>query len=415
MSRVPVILAVVGEREAGIVQAFAAHRDIEVVRRCADLAEAVAAARAGVGTVVVVSDHPRLTRDVVADLHAGGTVVVGWPRTREAGEQLARLGIAHVLAFDATDDDVAQAVVRALSAVAATPAPEVVSPVPAVTLGTTIAVWGPTGAPGRTTVAVNLAAELAHAGAETLLIDADTFGGAVAQACGLLDESPGLAGLARIAQRGTVRPADVDVHATGVAPRWRVVTGISRPHRWTELPGSALDEVWHGAAQAAQAVVIDCGFGIERDEELTYDTRAPQRHGATLSALRAADVVVAVGSAEPLGIQRLIHGLADLAEVGVSDPMVVINRVRADVAGSRPQEAVADALVRYAGVERVWPLPWDPRAADAATLAGRSLTERSPRSRLRRALESLAAEIAQSVTSTASARSTTPSSPVLSH
>jgi Mrp family chromosome partitioning ATPase len=44
------------------------------------------------------------------------------------------------------------------------------------------AVWGPKGGPGRTTVAVNLAFEAAAAGGEVLLVDADTYGGAVAQA-----------------------------------------------------------------------------------------------------------------------------------------------------------------------------------------------------------------------------------------
>ena len=42
--------------------------------------------------------------------------------------------------------------------------------------GTVVAVWGPTGAPGRTTVAITLADELARLGHETLLVDADVYG-----------------------------------------------------------------------------------------------------------------------------------------------------------------------------------------------------------------------------------------------
>ena len=44
------------------------------------------------------------------------------------------------------------------------------------------AVWRPKGGPGRTTVAVNLAFEAAAASGEVLLVDADTYGGAVAHA-----------------------------------------------------------------------------------------------------------------------------------------------------------------------------------------------------------------------------------------
>ena len=65
--------------------------------------------------------------------------------------------------------------------------------------GSVIAVWGPTGAPGRTTVAVGVADELARLGRSTLLIDADVYGGVIAPTLGLLDESPGLAAACRSA------------------------------------------------------------------------------------------------------------------------------------------------------------------------------------------------------------------------
>ena len=50
--------------------------------------------------------------------------------------------------------------------------------------GRVVVVWGPQGAPGRTTVAAGLAGVLAARGAETVLVDADPYGGAVAQHLG---------------------------------------------------------------------------------------------------------------------------------------------------------------------------------------------------------------------------------------
>jgi len=100
-----------------------------------------------------------------------------------------------------------------------------------------------------------------------------------------------------------------------------------------------------------------------------------------------------VGSAEPVSIQRLVQTLDLLESVPVSDDaehMVVVNRVRAAVAGMRPEEAVADALRRFAGVDEVWTVPSDPKACDAATLAGQVLAERSPRSPARKAIAALA-------------------------
>ena len=44
-----------------------------------------------------------------------------------------------------------------------------------------MAVWGPSGSPGRSTVATNLAAEAALAGHGTVLVDADTYGPSLRQ------------------------------------------------------------------------------------------------------------------------------------------------------------------------------------------------------------------------------------------
>src|SRR5690606_7661228 len=59
--------------------------------------------------------------------------------------------------------------------------------------GTVVVVWGPHGAPGRTSLAIALAAEFAAAGLRTVLADADTHAASVAPSLGLLDEAPGFA------------------------------------------------------------------------------------------------------------------------------------------------------------------------------------------------------------------------------
>lgn len=393
MSSLAVILAVRGPHEAAIATALDRHPGILVSRRCADLTEALAVAHAGHGSVVVLSDHPQLDRAVVAEFGAAGAAVVGAPGSPEAQERLRALGLGELIPLGADPVRIA-ATVLAGAERGAPLVPEEPQPVQVGGAGAVIAVWGPTGAPGRTTVATNLAAELAAAGTHTLCVDVDTYGGAVAQAFGLLDEAPGVAALARAALSGGLSPQHVRRHALEVAPRLRVLTGIARAERWPELPAAALDPMWEVLRSEAEAIVVDCGFGLESDEALAYDTRAPQRNGATLSALAAADVVVAVGGSEPLSVQRLVHGLATLETVrpGAS-PMVVVNRVRSAVAGPSPETALADALARFAEVREIWPVPFDPKACDAATLEGRMLRERAPRSSARRAIAGFAGAV----------------------
>ncbi len=387
-----VIIAVRGARESAIASAIGADKRLTVARRCADLTEALAAAEAGLGSVVIVSEQPHLDRAVIALFATAGVAILGVPGSPDAADHLRSLGIEELLAPTADAKEVAAAAVDAASKAPEHEAPRALAPFTPGREGKIVAVWGPTGAPGRTTIAVNIAAELAGPH-EVMLVDADTYGGAVAQAFASLDEAPGLAALARASLHGTLSDHAVERHALTFAPHLRVLTGITRAERWPELSQVALDPVWKQLRRHADITVIDCGFSIEQDEALQYDTRAPQRNGATLSALAHADAVVVVGSAEPLGVQRLVNALASLDHIlppAQTPRMVVVNRVRASVAGSRPREAVADALRRYSGVDRVWTVDYDARSCDAATLAGQSLRERAPRSAARKAIQQLA-------------------------
>ncbi|SHN47808.1 MinD-like ATPase involved in chromosome partitioning or flagellar assembly [Cryptosporangium aurantiacum] len=254
-----------------------------------------------------------------------------------------------------------------------------------------LAVWGPTGAPGRTTIAVGLADEAARLGVPTLLVDADTYGGVVAQHLGLLDEASGLASAARLADTGRLDARTLATLARTVTPHLRVLTGISRAERWPEIGPDAMTELLRQARALTTLTVVDCGFSLEQDEELVYDTAAPRRNGATLAALEAADTVLAVGTADPVGLQRLIRGLASLREVApILEPQVVVNRLRRGPIVGDPAREVTTALQRFAGVDGARTLPYDRPAVDRALAEGRTLAEVAEKSQLRRALAELA-------------------------
>jgi MinD-like ATPase involved in chromosome partitioning or flagellar assembly len=257
-----------------------------------------------------------------------------------------------------------------------------------------VAVWGPTGAPGRTTVATTLAAEVAARGAEVLLIDADTYGGCIAQTLGLLDEAPGIAAACRAAEQGTLDLPALAGLAPQVVPGLRVLTGLPKAERWTEVRAAALARVLELSRSLVSLVVIDCGFCLEDDEELSYDTVAPRRNEATLTSLADADTVIAVGGADPVALQRFVRGLQELGTVPSPQPLPVVNRVRSAAVGSRPETRIAASLQRFAGLEAVRFVPDDPAALDAAGLAGRSLVEQAPESPVRAAIADLASVVA---------------------
>jgi Flp pilus assembly CpaE family ATPase len=128
---------------------------------------------------------------------------------------------------------------------------------------------------------------------------------------------------------------------------------------------------------------------------LSYDTTAPRRNAATLATLAEADQVIAVGSADPVGLQRLVRGLTELAEVLPGcRPLVVVNRVRKGPINGEPKTQIAAALSRYAGVENITFVPHDQAGFDRAVAGGQSIGEVAPESPARAAILPLVAQLA---------------------
>lgn len=446
---VPVLSALTGAAEATVAAACAGSRAVVLVRRCADVAELVSTAEAGLGQVVLLtSSFHGLDGDVVARLLAAGTLVLGLvDPDRESSERLRAWGV-EVVAVPGLVDGTAEhepllqavsaAVARSQALVGAeqdhTAEPSRAEPgadgprgehedigaegprvgegrhhrvgPPAVQhTGRVTVVWGTAGAPGRTTVAVNLAMSLAEAGAEVLLVDADTYAASVAQVLGMLDESPGLVAACRAGLDGRLDADQLLRLAPSVAPRVRVLTGISRGARWAELRPAGLAAVLRVARTVADHVVVDVAAPLEDDDGL-LDVGAPRRNCASVDLVRAADQVLAVGSADPVGLQRLVRGLQELtATAPDAEVLVVANRVRATAVGRGPGTRVREALLRFAGVEQVHLVPDDPSSLDRAVLAGRSLVESSPDSAACTAVRELAARLcAHPLTPTAAPR-----------
>lgn len=260
--------------------------------------------------------------------------------------------------------------------------------------GTLVAVWGPIGSPGRTTLSINLAAEQAAAGRTVMLIDADSYGASVAAALGLLDEAASFAQACRAADQGALTVAQLAKTATQVVfdgGTFSLLTGLTRADRWPELRAAAVERVLGLARELAGLVIVDCGFALENDEELSYDTVAPRRNAATLTVLAQADIVYAVGNSDPIGIPRLIRGLGELHQaVPAAAVRVVVNKVRRKAVGGAPEKSLAQAWERFGPAQGISHfLPWDPDLTDKALLEGRLLLEIASDAPLRRAIRGM--------------------------
>jgi MinD-like ATPase involved in chromosome partitioning or flagellar assembly len=259
--------------------------------------------------------------------------------------------------------------------------------------GRVIAVWGPAGSPGRTTLAINIAAEIAASGYSVALADVDTHSGSIAPALGLLDEAPGFAAACRLAGADSLTQQELERigqrYLSAHGSFW-VLTGIGRPSRWPELSADRVVATVRQCRAWVDYTILDTGFSLENDEEISSDLFAPRRNAATISALREADTVVAVGAADPVGLSRFLRAHVDLVETLDTDRVtVVMNKIRASAIGLNPSGQVTQTLQRFGGIMEPVLLPHDQPALDAAVLSGKTLLDVAARSPTRVAISGL--------------------------
>jgi len=378
-----VLLLAAGEAwESPALVDLEAHPGVVVLKRCVDVDDLLASVTSGqVDVAVVALDAPGLDPASVAHLrrHAVRPVAVTTTRSDDLDvrEHAQRLGIGSVVGAGelATLPEVVTAVEEGDTRARGDDVPLApAAPGSPADSGRVVVVWGPAGAPGRTTVATNLAWELARRQVDVVLADLDPYGGSVAQQLGILDEVSGILSASRLAASGQLDERFASV-CRGVGEHLAVVTGLPRADRWREVRAAKVDQLLERAATAGH-VVVDTGFSLE--DEAGHDLGGrPGRNVLTLAALDLADEVVVVGAADPVGLARLARGLVDLRDrVGGVPVRVVVNRMRGSIGWSEKEIAgMVEGFSRVAGLHF---LPEDRAGLDRALVSGRPVADLGP-------------------------------------
>jgi MinD-like ATPase involved in chromosome partitioning or flagellar assembly len=400
MTRVALLLPR-AERHTLSVQVIAAGDDLVYAgEHSAELIALVVAERADI--VVTIARPEFLDAEVIEACDLGGVRLAALASAAEECELADLLNFAQVVPVG-SGWETARACARGeLPNLEAAPGPDEADArppaEPPAPLGHVIAVWGPTGAPGRSTVAINLAAELALEGRRVVLVDADTYGGAIAPLLGLPDEVSGVAAACRLAGMGDLSREQLARLGQRVqlgASEMTVLTGILRPERWPELTADRLRGMLTCLVEWFDAVVVDVGFNLEADEEITSDLFAVRRNEATATALTRADLIVEVTGSDALSLTRFLRAHTELVEAYPdARRQVVANRIGFGTRVMHHGEHVTHTLERYAGVRDPILLPWDQTAVTAMVEHGQPLCRSAQKSPLRSALREAAARVA---------------------
>lgn len=391
---ISVVVLGTGEQLVPKIEGY--HGELIVVRVCDDPAAAVAVCITGSVDALVVTEPMLMPpMEQVDQLAAAGTLtillVAGANSSSQRGPvlevhptvsvaQLEEL-IRHNLHLLASAEVVRSEVAEGASADAAQG-------------GKIVCFWGSVGSPGRSTVALNYAVEAAAAGSSVVILDADTYAASIAIQLGLMDESASIVQMCRVVDSQAGDPARLDAACAAVVVgscTLLVATGIPRASRWPEVRAAALRRATMMLRARHDLVVVDVAALIEMDEQLSFDTQAPQRNAVTVEMLQCADETFMVVAADSLGIPRALRALDELEErVPGIEVKIIFNKVGIGNSGRSPKRRVLEAWERFGPTHLiVGTLPNDSAVCRAAILAGSPLLEIAPKSSLRSSIRSL--------------------------
>lgn len=266
-------------------------------------------------------------------------------------------------------------------------------------------VWGPHGSPGRTTVALGLAAELAYQGQRVLVVDADTQGGTVAPALGLMDKTPGFLASMRRFRRGeltTESLISLVVPYRGGGVEFGVLSGVARRYSSAEAPTDGIQSLFGLCREIADVTVVDVGSECSADV-----AEGAERGGARAigDVVDMADRVVAVCRADPSGVSRFARAYPDLAARAGVTPRVWLNGVDVSRRAVGEDATIREVLWRFAGIDEATALPWDPGTCRKASMNAVTIREIASGSPL---VAALAREALQLMPEKTAARKATP-------
>ena len=266
-------------------------------------------------------------------------------------------------------------------------------------LGKIVTVWGTHGAPGRSTIAFNLAALAAQQGQQVCLIDADTYAPSLDALMALEDTGSGLAILCSDADRAQLDEKKAGAIMERVPLKngtFDFLSGITSSSRWPEVRARAFAEVLEWLKHRYDLVICDVAAPIEVDEELTFDGPAPRRNAATLTALACSDRVIALGEADVIGLPRLINLAREVQSrpdlfAPQTDVQYWLNRSRREAAGFNPEAKMRDNWARYLSVPLTGVIPYERKVMDRLRRNGEALLEVAPRHAVVQSFEAMLA------------------------
>ncbi|MFW0154437.1 AAA family ATPase [Rothia sp. P6271] len=412
---IPVV--VLGDTAGQYIQAIERQRGaISVVRHVQELSDLIGIAHSGIARVaLLVSGYEDLTASLVHQLSEAQVITLiivdpGESRHIAGAHTISSLTetqelLKHIEHITSTEDhkthnnnhiETEKTQITSQHRTEEEPQPQALHHAKILT------VWGGAGSPGRSTIATNLAAYATQKEEKVCLIDADTYAPAVSALLGMLEDYSGLAQLCHLADRTTLEAENIHEIISTIKIEGGyldVLTGITRSDRWPEIRSQAFELLLTTLRKNYDLIIIDTGFCLEEDEEITFDGVAPSRNAATHVALESADKIILLGSADVLGIPRLLRSYEELQDFQQRRNLetatdIWVNKVRSTSVGNHPEEKILQAWQRFGPEKPIKGfIPYEPAIVDKCSLSGKTVVELSSQSPITQSIRTMLSEL----------------------
>ena len=206
-------------------------------------------------------------------------------------------------------------------------------------------VWGPSGATGKSTIALNLAYEFALLGQRSILLDLDSYAPSLNQLLPIQESTAGIAGVARLIRQGRFSPEELErlsINIKHARTQFRVLPGLPNPNRWSELTPETVQQLLATCSQNFDVIVIDIAANLE--DSLTTPDSPTTRNCVARTAIKLATKSITVLAPSQLSVSRYLNAFATLDELQKTRTLILN--------GDTPSQQLAN-VIRTLTRERV--------------------------------------------------------------
>jgi cellulose biosynthesis protein BcsQ len=203
--------------------------------------------------------------------------------------------------------------------------------------------------------------------ARTAILDLDTAAPSLALQLGLAEDLGGIIVACRQAEVGSLSSRSLTSSMSRLSENYYALTGLVHSRRWAELRPIAVSRVLERVRDDFDYGVLDVGAALP-----AAITGVPLPTDVTDAALGAADVVVAVCHAEPLGVARFLADLPDLVERGVP----VVGVLNGGAQREQSRQLIREEALRLGLTMPIADLALNPNSLSSAVRRGISIRAR---------------------------------------